>query len=459
MNIAFPMFGSRSLTVLCVFSFCVGAFAVPPFSVDPNLFNQALPDDLGLSSVTATATHTVFAPTASTDQFSNGAVLTAFKGKLYCMWQSSATDEDAPDTWVAYSRSADGISWTEPMVLAESITNGYCSSGGWHVAGDTLVAYINVWPGLTPRGGFTYYKTSTTGLDWSEMAPVKMQDGSDLNGIFEQDPHALPDGRIINAVHFQPGLIISPVYTDDPGGTNGWVRAGFTNLSFSGDVSREIEPSWFLRRDGSVVMIFRDQTSSFLKLAATSTDRGENWTPPELTAMRDARTKQSAGNFPNGAVFMAGNPNDDKLRSPLAIVLSDNGDYFDKAFLLRSNSDMQAQRFTGKAKRPGYHYPKSMVWNGYLYVAYTTNKEDVDYTRLPVSAIYPDPTVQLLNVSGGTATISYTTPDLGAYSIQSTATLSNVSWSTVVSNQPSGTHTNEVPVNGTDQEYFRLKGE
>ena len=33
------------------------------------------------------------------------------------------------------------------------------------------------------------------------------------------------------------------------------------------------------------------------------------------------------------------------------------------------------------------HYPKSIVWNGFLYVAYATNKEDVELTRVPLSSL------------------------------------------------------------------------
>jgi hypothetical protein len=28
-----------------------------------------------------------------------------------------------------------------------------------------------------------------------------------------------------------------------------------------------------------------------------------------------------------------------------------------------------------------------MVWQGWLYVGYSTNKEDVEYTRVPLSAL------------------------------------------------------------------------
>ena len=61
------------------------------------------------SKRTATASSfTVFTPNDASDHYANGVVLTAFRGQLYCMWQSSPTDEDSDDTWVAYSCSADG---------------------------------------------------------------------------------------------------------------------------------------------------------------------------------------------------------------------------------------------------------------------------------------------------------------------------------------------------------------
>ena len=49
----------------------------------------------------------------------------------------------------------------------------------------------------------------------------------------------------------------------------------------------------------------------------------------------------------------------------------------------------------GTAKRAGFHYPKSLVSGGYLYVAYCTNKEDVEYTRVPISSIFFDTTYPL----------------------------------------------------------------
>ncbi|HBH43242.1 MAG TPA: hypothetical protein DDY28_02420, partial [Hyphomonas atlantica] len=72
-----------------------------------------------------------------TDQFSNGAVPIAFKGRVFVQWQSSARDEDAPDTWVAYSISADnGDHWSAPRPLTTpSDGEEIRSSGGWWTDG------------------------------------------------------------------------------------------------------------------------------------------------------------------------------------------------------------------------------------------------------------------------------------------------------------------------------------
>ena len=341
----------------------------------------------GLSPVKGIRTITVFKAGEKTDHYANGVVMTAFKGKLYCMWQSSPKDEDSDDTWVAYSMSADdGTTWSKPRPLALPTKNYYCTSGGWLVRGDTLTAFISTWQkGLEPRGGRTNYITSSDGQTWSEMQPVRMADGSVMQGVLEQDPYTLPDGRITGAAHFMPGLHVCPVYTDDPKGISGWRRALF-EAEDCGTQSRELEPSLFMQPDGTLVMMFRDQKGNFLKLASVSTDRGETWTKPVLTSFPDARTKQCAGNLPDGTSFMVSCPVNGKRRWPLVLQLSRDGKVFDKAILLRSGSpsDLPRRRYEGRYKTLGYSYPKAMTYNGNLYVCYSTNKEDVECTTVAI---------------------------------------------------------------------------
>ncbi|MEN5364184.1 sialidase family protein [Brevundimonas intermedia] len=369
----------------------------PPYTVAPNLFRPDAPD-LGLTPAPGTETFTVFAPTQDTDRFSNGVVLIPFKGRLYTQWQSSARDEDAADTWVAYSVSDDGAAWSAPQTLVSAGQGGRMhSSGGWWTDGEALVAYVNVWPEgfQSGAGGFTEYRTSTDGVTWSEARRVTGADGRPVEGVIEQDPHLI-DGRVMTGFHLRPGMIATPFFTDDPLGVTGWTAGRMANLPRDASgaqvaherrLSREIEPSLFRPADGCVVMVFRDEELSFRQLASESCDLGVTWTTPVLTGMPDARAKQSAGNLPDGTAYLVNAPNSDRPRLPLAVTLSRDGRLFDRSHLLRGQGDLQPLRFEGQYKRPGYHYPKSVVWGDYLYVAYAANKEDVQVTRVPLRSL------------------------------------------------------------------------
>lgn len=368
----------------------VGCSEPPPFEVQADLFDQTQPDTLGLEFAPGTETFTVFRPGKDDNSFNHGVVLLPFKGRLYAQWQTSLRDEDGPDTHVVYSSSDDGERWSAPAVLATRWENGIRTSGGWWTDGETLIAYINEWPEVedAPEQGVTTFMRSTDGVHWSDAQPVLAADVEPVPGIFEQDPHALPDGRIISAFHTQPGLRVAPWYTDDPLGISGWTKGAMRNLRYEGNTSRAMEPSWFYRDDGAVVMVFRDQGNSFRKLASVSTDRGVTWTTPVVTDMPDSRSKQSAGNLPDGTAFQVNNPSDNRRRIPLVVTLSADGQRFDTAWLLRSGSDdLQPLRYPGQYKRDGYSYPKSVVWSEYLYVGYATNKEDVEVTRVPLSSL------------------------------------------------------------------------
>lgn len=359
-----------------------------PFWVADGLLDLADENALGLPQPPRAETVTIFAPGDEDLKFNHGVVLMPFQGRLYAQWQSSARDEDAPDTIVTYAVSEDGTTWSDPVPLTRPRSDGYTSSGGWWTDGETLVAYLNVWPAdLEPRGGYTHYVTSTDGVTWSDPQPVTDERGRPVEGIIEQDTRALPSGRLLTAFHVQPGLVIKPYYTDDPLGTTGWTQGDFENQPYlEGEMSRELEPSWYARPDGAAVMVFRDQGGDTMrKLGAVSLDDGQTWTTSELTNVPDSRTKQSAGNLPDGTAFLVGNPTGTKNRYPLSILLSADGTQFDVGYTLRDRADLQERRYEGQYKSAGYSYPKSVLWDGHLYIAYGTNKEDAELTRVPVA--------------------------------------------------------------------------
>ena len=109
--------------------------------------------------------------------------------------------------------------------------------------------------------------------------------------------------------------------------------------------------------------------------------------------MPDSRAKQCAGNLPDHMVFLCNNPGRTKnaegatWRVPLALTLSADGQVFGQSWLLRSglSTDYPARRYEGKAKTLGYSYPKAMVHEDHLYVSYSTNKEMIQFTRVPIN--------------------------------------------------------------------------
>ena len=368
-----------------------------PFSILPGLFDPSQKETMGLEYAPGIEIVKVFSASDDTNHYNNGVVMTSFKGKLYCMWQTSPKDEDSEDTEVVYSISDDmGKTWSTPKNLSNPVEGCFCTSGGWLSTESSLIAYINVFnsENFKKNGGTTHFRESLDGLNWSEQKNLLMHDGSHLNGIFEQDPHKLPDGRIINAAHFQPGLKLCPIYTDDPTGKTGWKKGKF-EYTDNGDQSVELEPSFYIQSDGALIMIMRDQKSRWFSLASKSDDRGETWTKSMLTNMPDSRAKQCAGNLPDGTAFLVNNPgrvineNNKTWRIPLSITLSKDGFIFTKSYLLRAgkDGDYPKQKYEGNAKTLGYSYPKAFIYENFLYVSYSTNKDDAEYTRIPIKEI------------------------------------------------------------------------
>lgn len=352
------------------------------------------PATLGLSPAPGQQHFTVYAPASPDDYaYNHGAVLTVFDGRFYMQWQSSHRDEDADETRVMYAVSADGEVWGRPRILAQSRADAVVTNGGWLSDGETLTAFLNVWPHTTlgPRHGAAEYITSPDGEAWSAPAPVLGANGQPIQGVIEQDVRPLNANRLLTTIHIQPGLTAAPHYTDDMSGHTGWTRGEMENLPSEGDVSRELEPAWYVADDGAVIMVFRDQATSHGTLVSESLDDGETWSRPAYSNFPDSRSKQSAGNLPDGTAFRVNNPKRSRERFPLVLSLSENGRDFSRAYALRTGlTDLPAMQFDGKYKRLGFSYPKSLVHDGHLYVAYATNKERIELTRIPLAPLMED---------------------------------------------------------------------
>lgn len=332
---------------------------------------------LGLPRLPGAETISVFRPEG--ERYINNVVLSSFGGAYFCMWQESARDEDSPDSFVALSRSRDGKAWSVPEPLALPTDSTFASPGGWIQRGDSLCAVLNeICSPERTRGGTAWYIATKDGRGWSRPEPLRMADGAPMDGILEQDPMLLPDGRTVGAAHFRPGTQVGPVWTDDPSGLRGWQRGGFPEGE-----GKPLEPSQYRTRRGGLVMLFRDQGSSFRKLYSVSEDGGRSWSAPALTNISDSRSKQCAGTLPDGRTFWVGNPTGSKSRRILVLAVSRDGYLFDKAWVLASADDLPPQRFAGRYKTLGYSYPKAVVADGMLWISFSVNKEEAALIRIP----------------------------------------------------------------------------
>lgn len=352
-------------------------------------YDASRPETMGFELLPAVETVTVFQPDSTGCRYNNGLVLYPFKGKLFAQWQSSDWDEDASDTRVLYSVSSDGLTWSEPMPLPLPPIEGIWTNGGWWADASQLIAFVNAWsiPTGVGKKGTTYFLCSEDGIHWTEPLPVCDVDGRPVPGVMEQDLRRMPNGELLTTFHVQPGLIAVPHFTSDSTGKSGWIRSQMASIPMvTQQMSRGIEPSWFVRSDGSLVMVFRDQRGSHRLLYSISSDSARHWTTPVESDFLDSRAKQSAGNLPNGITFLVHNPSGSKTRFPLSITWSRDGIRFDRMMNLRiGGADLPDRRFEGRYKSIGYHYPKSVIWNDYLYVGYATNKEMIQCTRIPLA--------------------------------------------------------------------------
>ena len=80
-----------------------------------------------------------------------------------------------------------GIDHRHIFGMAANMMEAGAEFVGWWTDGETLVAFINVWPeGFHKRtGGYTAYRLSHDGETWSEPRPVLGADGMPVNGVIE----------------------------------------------------------------------------------------------------------------------------------------------------------------------------------------------------------------------------------------------------------------------------------
>lgn len=340
--------------------------------------------------------------------YSHHAHITHFRGRYYVMYSNGWIDEDDVGQRVMLSTSDDFERWTVPEPLVDTRMGEHWgltfTAGGWHVYGDTLVAYIGEYEYDVPAGTRkpdhiqetahkntrTWALTTRDGREWSAEIPIIERT------IPNHGPQATRTGRLIMA-----GGMMFP-YTDDPAGLTGWTPAGIYPRDmphpyvddsvgfeaaapyFSTPHPVLCEGSFCQPDDGTLLMLLRSGTGYLWY--TTSTDDGETWTAPQATEFTDSVAKFHLGRLPDGRLYYVGNPSTRReYRTLLVLSLSEDGEDWTRSYILRDEET--APVFEGTYKDHGYQYPHSMILGNHLYVAYSINKEDVGVLRADLSQL------------------------------------------------------------------------
>lgn len=359
-------------------------------ALDLSLIDYSIKETFALPYPNGIQRIPVFEPSKESDmKFNNHPQLVVFKGKLYATWVGHPVHEPSPESWVYYSYSDDGVNWAAPIRVGPDAR----ASGGWITDGKILGCMLIVGDSVNKTSNTEVIYT-TDGINWS--APRLLLS----NAAPSESARALPSGRQIIVCHglgkgeFAGVRKTRVMYTDADDIFTGWKEAALPdimpyNVNQKEKVARPVEASWYRRKDGILVMLFRDlwfeaKDRTWRLLYSVSYDDGASWTAPVLTNIPDSDSMQCAGSFGRFCYFV-NNPTPTRRRVPLTIGVSSDGEFFDKMYLIRSTP--QPRRYEGISKTEGYSYPGSVVWGDYLYVSYATNKEDIEVSRIPLSSL------------------------------------------------------------------------
>lgn len=331
-----------------------------------------------------------------------------FKGRYYVMWASGHVNEDDVGQVVRYSVSDDFLNWEPHKILvgpwkSSGQFDGVLSPGGWHVYGDTLVAYFMSFeedestlkngrraPGPIKHLNFRHFHmTSQDGETFSE--PVESEGGGGNHASVK-----LRDGRL-----FSCGTGTHS-FSSNPDGVSGWESVYafdkyYPNKPKNKDEEHAVvnapdgvvrndriglcEPSAIELDDGRIVVFYRSGTNYLW--ASISSDGGKTWSLPEPTLFTDNRTKFQFGRLPSGRFYYLGTPDPfpPRTRHVLALSLSKDGLDYDQNFILE---DTQYKgKYVGLDKNGVYGYPDSIIQDGYLCIVFSICKERILSMKLP----------------------------------------------------------------------------
>ena len=323
--------------------------------------------------------------------YNHAPMLAYWNGKFYLEYLSNPLGEHVPPGRTLLMTSSDGRNWSKPTVVfpVYSLPAGNPAMMhqrmGFYVAPDgrlLALAFYGQAPVPFGKGGVgrvvrEVHKDGTFGpvyfirynrhAGWDESNTTLPLYTASKDKGFVAACEALLANKLMTLQWWQEDQSPDDFYT---------VKGDLQALSF------------YHRLDGTTVALWKHS------LAALSNDEGKSWTKPvKLPTVIMSGAKVWGQKTKDGRYAMVYNPVADSMRRyPLAIVTGADGIHFDD--LLSIHGDIAPRRFAGRHKDFGVQYVRGIEeGNGTppgddLWVTYSSNKEDIFVTRVPVPVRY-----------------------------------------------------------------------
>ena len=273
---------------------------------------------------------------------------------------------DQPGQLVSYSKSKDGIHWSEPRDLTCPPDDGFgwIARGFWIRNGQLLA--------LATRYNAPDYRGEGLQLHAFELIPQEEREWRPKGLVYDNamnnfPPKRLPNGEWLMSRRDSTGN----VYTLRGGSESFDSWKSFSVISYNDEELKAEEPYWWILPDGkNLVSFYRDNKGSGYLFRAFSTDNGTTWSHPVRTNFPDAKSKFHGIRMSDGRFIMVSNSNPEK-RDPLTLGISNDGMVFSKLGYLVGGRHID--------------YPHVMEHNGYIFVAFAGAKQTVEVLKIKIS--------------------------------------------------------------------------
>lgn len=326
--------------------------------------------------------------------YNHHASIIHFKDRFVAIWSNGMIDEDSPGQRVVYATSRDFKHWSPLRVLASpgkiNDTLTVLTAAGLYQYKGTLVAYYGDYD-KHRQNTHLWAKTSTDGEHWS--GPLDMH----LPVVPNHGPEMTNSGRLIISDNF------TFPYTDDPQGLSGWKLSSFYSDSlykqdnpamFYAPAAKSglpplCEGSFFQTDDNILHMLLRVTGNGWKGhlWLTESKDNGKNWSRPVQAPFSDNDSKFHFGRLPDKRFYYVGIP--DTLhhydRNPLVLSISTDGKSFGKNYIIAD--ELYHLKKEGLWKGGQYGYPHTIIYNGYMYVIISRQKESIEVLKFDLKQL------------------------------------------------------------------------